>query len=822
MKQILQSLKTGVTEVVEIPVPGVSRGQLLIATSRTLVSAGTERMLVDFGKAGWIAKARQQPEKVKQVLDKIRTDGLMPTVDAVFNKLDQPLPLGYCNAGVVIDDSMVRQAHHDIKIGDRVVSNGPHAEVVCVPRNLYAKIPDGVSDDEAAFTVLASIALQGVRLAMPTLGEKFVVFGLGLVGLLTVQFLRASGCQVLAVDVSEARLRLAQSFGAATVDLSKGTDPVAAAMAWTSGRGVDGVLIAASAKGDDIVHQAAQACRKRGRIILVGVVDLNLNRNDFYEKEITFQVSCSYGPGRYDEKYEQAGQDYPFGFVRWTEQRNFEAVMEAMRSGQLRVKDLITHRLTLEEAAAAYDKVLHDPGALGIVIEYPALRQAQGDSLAVQRGSVEAQGDKDDVMVSRSNHDDAFYLSREGSANNAPRQARGDKEVARGDKVTVGVIGAGNYAIATLLPALSQTSAKLAYIADINGVNAAHAARKFKAIKAVSDYKQIMHDPAVNAVFVLVGHHLHSRFVCEIMEAGKHAFVEKPLAISEAQIGEVVHAYESVTLRQAQGDIVRQAHHDMDRQIQGEKRLDSRTRDLQVMRGSDNRKSENDGVQRGKINCHGELVEPSPFLMVGFNRRFSPHTVKIKELLAGRTEPLTMTMTVNAGFIPPEHWTQDPERGGGRIIGEGCHFIDLLAHMAGARVTYVSAQMVGGSSPVRDDKMSILLQFADGSVGTVHYFANGAKSYPKETLEIFGDGRVIRMENFRVTTGYGFKGFRSFRTWRQDKGHRAEISAFVNAVSAGGPLLIPFDEIVNATRASFAAVESARKGSVVRVNGAIS
>jgi len=317
MKQILQNLKTGATEIIDVPVPAAGYGRVMIKTSATLVSAGTERMMLDFGKAWWIEKARQQPEKVKQVLDKIRTDGLLPTVEAVFNKLDEPMPLGYCNAGVVVDDGMVRQAHHDIGqaqgdmvrqahhdivVGDRVVSNGPHAEFVSVPRNLCAKIPDGVSDEEASFTVLGSIGLQGVRLAMPALGERFVVFGLGLVGLLIVQFLRASGCLVLAVDVSPKRLQLAEMFGAETVDLTKGKDPVAAALDWSGGRGVDGALIAASAKGDDIVHQAAQACRKRGRIVLVGVVNLNLRRNDFYEKELTFQVSCSYGPGRYDEK----------------------------------------------------------------------------------------------------------------------------------------------------------------------------------------------------------------------------------------------------------------------------------------------------------------------------------------------------------------------------------------------------------------------------------------------------------------------------------------------------------------------------------------
>lgn len=761
MRQILQNLKTGVTVIVDEPIPGVERGQILIRTSRTLVSAGTERMMVDFGKAGWIEKARQQPEKVKQVLDKIRTDGLLPSVEAVFNKLDEPQPLGYCNAGVVLE---VGAGVTDFKPGERVISNGPHAEVVCVPRNLCAKIPNNVSDEEAAFTVLASIALQGVRLCQPTLGERFMVFGLGLVGLLTVQFLRASGCPILAVDVSQERLKLAESFGAETVDLRKGTDPVAAALAWTGGQGVDGAIIAASAKGDDIVHQAAESCRKRGRIILVGVVDLNLRRNDFYTKEITFQVSCSYGPGRYDEKYEQGGQDYPLGFVRWTEQRNFEAVLEAMRSGQLRVKDLITHRIALEDVAGAYDKVLHDLAALGMVIEYPGI-----DNGVIR---LHAQLDIRNSKVEKG-LDSRLRGNDSGKSGNDIRKGGNGIVSGGGDRVKVGVIGAGNYAKATLLPALSRTTARLVAVADINGMAAAHAARKFGAEKAVSDYQLILDDPDIQAVFVLVGHHLHSCFITEVLAAGKHVFVEKPLAINEGQLDKVIAAYEK--------------------------------------QGLDSHSPTNAFEDRLRGNDSGKMI------MVGFNRRFSPHTVKIRELFASRTAPLTMTMTVNAGFIPPEHWTQDPERGGGRIIGEGCHFIDLLSFLTNSPVTSVSARMVGGGASVQDDKMSILLGFADGSVGTVHYFANGAKNFPKETLEIFGDGRVLRMENFRVTTGYGFKGFRSFRTWRQDKGHRTEIAAFVKAVAENGPPLIPFEEIVNATRASFAAVESAKSGRVISV-----
>jgi len=724
MKQILQNLKTGKTELVEVPVPGAKSGHILILTRVSLISAGTERMLVDFGKANLIEKARQQPEKVKQVLDKIRTDGLLPTVDAVFSKLDEPMPLGYCNAGVVLE---VGVGITDLRPGDRVASNGPHAEVVSVPRNLCAKIPDGVSDEKAAFTVLGAIALQGVRLAMPTLGERFIVFGLGLVGLLTVKLLRGNGCAVLAVDVNEQRLRLAEALGAETVNIGKGTDPMAAGLSWTGGKGVDGSIIAASAKDDEIVHQAAQACRKRGRIVLVGVVNLNLQRADFYEKELTFQVSCSYGPGRYDEKYEQGGQDYPLGFVRWAEQRNFEAVLEVMRSGQLQIKELITHRIALDEAAVAYDKLLHDPDALGIVIEFPEKEVAVPifPSPSPLPSPVEGEGQR----VGRS-------------------PIKGEK-----GKCVVGVIGAGNYARSTLLPALSRTTATLGVVADINGVAASHAARKFKAGMAVSDYRQILDDQNIQAVFVLVGHHLHARLVREALEVGKHVFVEKPLALNEAELNDVISLCSELSTQ------------------------------------------------------HSAL----PLLMVGFNRRFSPHTVKIKDLLAGRTEPLTMSMTVNAGFIPPEHWVQDPMRGGGRIIGEGCHFIDLLSFFAGHPMTAVSAMMVGGTSPIREDKMSILLSFADGSVGTVNYFANGSKSYPKETLEIFGDGRVIRMENFRITTGYGFKGFRSFRTWRQDKGHRAEIAAFIERVAAGGAPLIPFPEIVNVTRASFAAVTAARE-----------
>ncbi|MFC1634948.1 bi-domain-containing oxidoreductase [Planctomycetota bacterium] len=696
-------------ELAQLPCPQVGKGQVLIRTRASLISAGTEKMLIEFSQANLISKARQQPDKVRQVLDKMRTDGLMPTLEAVFRKLDEPLPLGYCNAGTVLD---VGEGVHDIQPGHRVACNGPHAEVVCVPRHLCAKVPDSVSDEQAAFTVLGSIALQALRLAVPLLGEKFMVFGMGLIGLLTVQLLRAHGCEVMGVDVNPRRLELAKIFGAETVNVAAGGDPVGTARAWSGGKGVDGVLITASARKDEIIHQAAESCRKRARIVLVGVVDLNLRRSDFYEKEISFQVSCSYGPGRYDETYEQGGRDYPFGYVRWTEQRNFEAVLAAMAAGRLRVDDLITDRFALDKAVTAYEKIQNDNDSLGVVLHYP------GDI------------DKSPIIT----------LSR--------------KPVAGVNRAVVGVIGAGNFSRGVLLPALSKTSARIAYIADLEAAAARHAAKKFEAEQATTDYRIILEDPQVNAVFIVVGHHLHARFVCEALEAGKHVFVEKPLALNADQLNKIETLYNSQFETQKSG---------------------------------------------------------LPFLMVGFNRRFSPHTIRVKELLVNRSEPLCMTMNVNAGYIPSDHWTQDPERGGGRIIGEGCHFIDLLSHLAGNPVTAVSASMAGGGAAHHSDKMSMILTFDDGSIGTVNYFANGSKSYPKERLEVLSDGRTLTIENFRITKGYGFKGFKKFKTLRQDKGHEREVAAFVDLITRGGEPLIPFDQLTNVTTASFAAVESAMK-----------
>lgn len=706
MKQVLQNLRSGVVEVADVPCPMARGGHLLIQTRTSLISAGTERMLVEFGKGSLIAKARSQPDKVRQVLDKIKTDGLMPTLEAVFSRLDEPLPLGYCNAGVVVEAG---EGVTDYSVGDRVISNGPHAEYVCVPKNLCAKIPDGVSDEAACFTVLAAIGLQGIRLLNPTLGESVVVTGLGLIGLTAVQMLVANGCRVLGIDLDPARLELACSFGADTVDVRGGADPVAAATAFSNGAGVDGVLITASAKTNEIMHQAALMCRKRGRIVLVGVVGLELSRSDFYKKELSFQVSCSYGPGRYDPLYEERGQDYPLPFVRWTEQRNFTAILDLLAARRLQVEPLVSRRIAQAQADEAYRALTDERDALGIVLTYPAdARQpARTVSLATARPGAAA-----------------------GTA-------------------VVGLIGAGNFTKITLLPALKGCPVRLRTIASAGGVSSFHSGRKFGFEQATTDYREVLADPLVNLVIITTRHDVHAKMTLEALAAGKHVAVEKPLCLTREELAQIREAYEKAGNRQ---------------------------------------------------------------LLVGFNRRFSPHALRMRELLRARSQPMCMSMMVNAGIIAADSWVQDERTGGGRIIGEGCHWIDLMRFLSGSPVTRVTATRVGEAPGlvVRDDKMTITLSFADGSIGTLHYFGNGHKSYDKETMEVFSDGRVLRLENFRRLVGYGWPGFSKMKLGRQDKGHHEEFRRLTEAIAQGGPPVMPFDEIENVMRATFAAVESAQ------------
>jgi threonine dehydrogenase-like Zn-dependent dehydrogenase/predicted dehydrogenase len=714
MRQILQNLSNGETLLADVPCPRVSPGTLLIETRRTLVSAGTERMLVDFGKANLIDKARQQPDKVRMVLDKVCTDGLVPTLEAVRNKLDQPLPMGYCNVGVV------RELGADVTgfaVGDRVASNGKHAEMVSVPANLCARIPDEVSDDAAAFTVIGAIALQGIRLVQPTLGEAVVVTGLGLIGLVTVQLLRAHGCRVLGIDLDPAKLALARQFGAAVVDLSAGEDPVAAAGAFSRGRGVDAVVVTAATKSSEPIHQAALMCRKRGRIVLVGVTGLELSRADFYEKELSFQVSCSYGPGRYDPSYEEKGHDYPVGYVRWTEQRNFEAVLDMLTDGRLDVGPLISHRFAIDDAVRAYELVGGKELSLGILLEYP------GDGDGERR-----LGERTVVLGPH------------------PRPlsqgARGESGRPLGHVPSVSFIGSGNYATGVLIPAFKAGGARLRSVASSGGVSGAYAGRKFGFDETTTDSGRVFADPATDAVVVTTRHDSHARFVLESIAAGKHVFVEKPLCLTLAELAEI-----EATL--------------------------------------------------GGARQEGRPPTGRPNLMVGFNRRFSPLVQKMVALLKGVPGPKSFVMTVNAGAIPREHWAQDAVVGGGRIVGEACHFIDLLRYLAAAPIQHFSRMAMDTAT---GDTATLQLGFADGSIGTVHYFANGSKAFPKERLEVFCAGRVLQLDNFRRLRGFGWPGFRNLSLWRQDKGQQACVAAFLRAVGEGGPGPIPLGELFEVSR----------------------
>ncbi len=721
MRQVLQNLRDGTTEVAEVPCPRAGRGQLLIRSTRTLVSAGTERMLVDFGKAGFIDKARQQPDKVRQVLDKIRTDGLLPTLEAVRNKLDQPLPMGYCNVGQVVE---VGADVSGFAVGDRVASNGKHAEMVAVPVNLCARVPAAVADDDAAFTVLGAIALQGIRLVQPTLGEAVVVTGLGLIGLVTVQLLKAQGCRVLGLDFDADKVALAQRFGAEVLDLKSGADPIAAAQVFSRGRGVDAVIVTASTKSNEPMHQAALMCRRRGRIVLVGVTGLELSRADFFEKELTFQVSCSYGPGRYDPNYEDKGQDYPVGFVRWTEQRNFEAVLDMLAERRLEVGTLVSHRFAVDEAARAYEVVGGSEPSLGILLQYPPASAATFVDARLAR------------TVGLAPNAAAAVAAPIADTHAAPKSANRDAAPATLGQARISVIGSGNYAGAVLIPAFKGAGAQFVRIASAGGASSVHLGRKFGFAGATTDTEALIADPDCNAVVVSTRHDTHADYVLRALAAGKHVFVEKPLALTSAELD----------------------------------RIEAAT-----------------------------AATPDRILMVGFNRRFAPHVVRIKQLLASAPGPKTFMMTVNAGAIPAQHWTQDPAVGGGRLLGEGCHFVDLLRFLAASPI---ASHQVARLATATGDTATVTFTFADGSIGTLHYLANGSKAFAKERLEIFAAGRVLQLDNFRRLTGFGWPGFTRMHLWRQDKGQAACAAAFVNALRTGGASPIALAELIEVSRVS--------------------
>jgi predicted dehydrogenase/threonine dehydrogenase-like Zn-dependent dehydrogenase len=705
MLQVTQHIRTGELNLATVPEPLARAGHVLIANARSLLSAGTEKMVMELAKKSMLGKARERPDHVRRVLQKLRTEGFFQTLAQVREKLDEPLPMGYSSAGVVL---ACGAGVSEYQPGDRVASNGPHAGVVCVPKHLCGRVPDDVPMEQAAFAVLGAIALQGVRLAELTLGESAFVVGLGLVGQLTVALLRAAGCYVIGTDLDPAKCALAEKMGANEARPGMRADDV---LARTRGRGADAVLIAASTKSDEPVELAGEAVRAKGRVVALGAVGLNLPRRPYYFKEATVVVSCSYGPGRYDPEYEERGHDYPAAHVRWTEQRNLQAVLDLMGQGRLDVSPLVSHRFPIDRAAEAY-KLIEDGTEpyLGIVLEYPEPDASQRRPVELGPVAPAAEG------------------------------------------VGIGCLGAGNFARMVLIPTVRKTGGfHPRILCSAGGLSAAHTGKKLGFERATADEDDVFGDPAVGAVFVLTRHNQHAAQVLKGLRAGKHVFVEKPLALHAEEVAEIETAL---------------------------------------------------GEAPGKI------------LTVGFNRRFSPAAGLVRQFFAGATAPLTASIRFNAGAIPPEHWTQDEEVGGGRIVGEACHAIDLATFLVGSPPVRVYAEAIGGQAApeVTDDQCFITLRHANGSVSNVAYLAGGDKAFAKERVEVLGGGRIAVIDDFReVITSTGGRSKRT-RTWKQDKGHAAEVEAFARAVTAGGPAPIPWAELRAVSLAAILAVRSLREG----------
>lgn len=689
MLQVLQSLSDGTVELADVPVPAVGATSVVVATRTTVVSAGTERMLLQFGRASILEKARQQPDKVKQTLDKIRTDGLGPTLEAVRSKLGTPIALGYCQAGVVTE---VGRSVSMFRPGDRVVTNGPHAEYVRVPQTLAARIPDGLAFEAAAFAPVAAIALNGLRLANPTLGETVVVVGLGLIGQLAVQLVRAAGCKAIGLDTDPARVQLAREFGADGIVVGQ-IDAVDAVLSKTGGVGADAVLLALATDSDGPVHDAAQMARKRGRLVLVGVTGLNLRRDDFYKKELSFQVACSYGPGRYDPQHEEAGIDYPAAYVRWTEARNFAAALDLMATGRLDPLRLVSHRFPVAEVARAYEVVTGQTPSLGIVLNYPE------SNVASERG--------------------LRTVSLRGASSSRTTGCR------------IGFIGAGNFAARVLAPAFAKAGAVLEVVASAGGTSAAVVGRELGFRRATTDTSAVFADENVDAVVIATRHDSHGTLTAEALRANKSVFVEKPLAVSET--------------------------------------------DLQLVRVA--------------------AQASSGLLCVGFNRRFAPMVARLAREASQRNGPMAVNITVNAGAIPPDHWTQDPSVGGGRIVGEGCHFIDLARFLVGAAIADVQVASARRGAAVVEDVANITLAFRDGSIASIQYLANGHRAFPKERVEVFFDGKIARIDNFRRCEGWGLA-FTSRLPRSQDKGHGHLVAEFIRSLKGERPPPIPMAELL--------------------------
>ena len=708
MKQLLQNMKTGQTRVEEIPVPTPRTGQALVRVAASLVSAGTERMLVEFAGRSLLGKARSRPDLVRQVLDKMRREGVLVSLGAAFNRLDQPMALGYSSAGTIVS---LGGEMEGFKVGQRVACAGGgyavHAEYNVVPRNLLTPLPDSVDFESAAFTTLGAIALHGFRLAGPQIGDTVAVIGMGLLGLLAGQIAAAAGCRVLGIEVDPQRVSLAASLGLKAVLREQAVE---SAQSFTDNRGFDHIIICADTSSNDPVELAAVIARDRANVVATGAVGLTFPRKIYYEKELSFVNSRSYGPGRYDSSYEENGKDYPPGYVRWTEGRNFAAVVDMLANGKLQIAPMISHRFPIEKAAEAYEIITgkNKESFLGVLLTYSQ--------------------DENSVPVSR------VPVSR---------------DTGQHDTVTLGVLGAGLFANATLLPALKKvTGIELVGIASMGGLHAQHSARKFGFGYATSNDDEILNDPAINTVAILTRHDLHAGLVVRALQAGKHVFVEKPLAITSDQLDQISQAL---------------------------------------------------------------IADRQSLLLVGFNRRFAPLAHSLQEFLEPRSEPIYMHYRINAGYIPLSHWTHDPTQGGGRIIGEGCHFVDFLTFLAGAAPVSVTACALPDGGRYHEDNVSMTFTFPDGSLGVVDYLANGDKSFPKERLEVFMAGRIAVLDDFR-TLEMMRDGHHTMLKKAQDKGWRDEWVSFTSAIRTGGQPPIPYEQLAGVTKATFAAMESLREG----------
>ena len=709
MKQVLQYMNSGESKIVDVPIPQVRKNTALVRTAASLVSAGTERSLVEFGEKNLLQKAASRPDLMKQVIDKARREGVLSTLESTFNRLDQPMVLGYSSAGIIVE---VGEGLVGYQVGDRVVCAGGnhavHAEYAVIPQNLLAHLPDDIPFESACFATLGAIALNGIRLAHLELGDHIAVVGLGLLGLLTARLVEANGCQVTGIEPSAQRVEFARKAG---IQAFHRNDILAATASLTQNRGFDAVLICAATSSSDTVQLAGEIVRDRGSVISLGVVGLDIPRKTYYEKEIHFQVSRSSGPGRYDPVYEEAGVDYPLGYVRWTEGRNLQAFVQLLHSTKLEVADLITHQFAIEEAVKAYELITGKTGEayLGIVLTYPSTK------------------------------DDEKYTEEWVEVN---------PKLTPETRIKVGAIGAGNYAKATFLPVMHKSRGiDLVAIASINGVNAQHAAQKFGFKHASSSADAILEDKTINSVVIMTRHQDHAALTLKALRAGKNIYCEKPLALTLQDLDEI------------------------------ENQLQKKT---------------------------------SSILMVGFNRRFAPLSVQLKEFLSNRKEPLYAHYTINAGYLPDNHWLHDPIEGGGRIIGEGCHFIDYLTFLIGETPISVHATALTDNGKYHQDNMLLTFAYTDGSVGSIAYLANGDKSFPKERIEVFSGGKVAVLNDFRSLSLFSDGNTRIIRSrFRQDKGHQAAWEAFLQSIHQGSAAPIPYDQLLAVSRAAIVSMNAA-------------